>query len=149
MFVGMLLLILALVIFIRDKSMLQKCVQATMERVIRYTFWNNNGVHFPVVEYVVGHVTYTQTLKYRWVIRVSSSFHKMKTEVKNDVYRNNLVIHNNSHFYTNPLEKYFPIGTELKVFYNPDKPKKSYVMRFVKSPSVKNFFFVGFLLLPV
>ena len=38
-----------------------------------------------------------------------------------------------------------PVGTELDVFYNPQNPDKSYVMRFVKNPAVKVLFFIGLL----
>jgi len=35
------------------------------------------------------------------------------------------------------------VGTELDVFYNPQNPNKSYVMRFAKNPAVKVLFFIG------
>ena len=63
----------------------------------------------------------------------------------NDVKEDNLVINSNAHISTNALKEHFPVGTELDVFYNPQNPNKSYVMRFVKSPAIKVLFYTGLL----
>ena len=69
----------------------------------------------------------------------------MNTEVESDVLGKNLVIKGNIHISTNVLKEHFPIGTELDVFYSPQNPNKSYVMRFVKNPAEKVLFCVGLL----
>ena len=69
----------------------------------------------------------------------------IKTKVENDVQEKNLIINSNIHISTNVLKEHFPIGTELDVFYNPQNPDKSYVMRFVKNPAIKVLFFIGLL----
>jgi len=128
-----------------DKKMVKQCNQKTKGKVIKYTLWNNNGVYFPIVEYIVNNVKYHQRLKYGWIINKSSLFNKVKSEVENDVKNDNLVIKSNTHISTNALKEHFPVETELDVFYNPHNPNKSYVMRFVKSPAVKVLFFTGLL----
>jgi hypothetical protein len=143
--VGLILLILSLIFKSKDKKMVKQCNQKTKGKVIKYTLWNNNGVHFPIVEYIVNNTKYNQRLEYAWIINKSSSFNKVKTEIENNVKKDNLVISSNAHIYTNALEEHFPVGTELDVFYNPQNPNKSYVMRFVKSPAVKVLFFTGLL----
>ena len=143
MLIGLILLILSLIFKSKDKKMVEQCSLTTKGKVIKYTLWNNNGVHFPIVEYIVNNTKYNQRLKYGWIVNKSSSFNRIKTEVENDVKEGNLVINSNVHISTNPLKEHFPVGTELDVFYNPQNPNKSYVMRFVKNPAVKVLFFIG------
>ena len=141
--VALILLILSLIFKNKDKKMVKQCTLTTKGKVIKYTLWNNNGVHFPIVEYIVNDTKYNQRLKYGWIVNKSSSFNKIKTEVENDVKEGNLVINSNAHISTDALKEHFPVGTELDVFYNPQNPDKSYVMRFVKNPAVKVLFFIG------
>ena len=145
MVLGLILLILSLIFRSKDKKMIKQCTLTTKGKVIKYTLWNNNGIHFPIVEYLVNETKYNQRLKYGLIINKSSSFNRIKTEVENDVKEQNLVINSNTYISTNALKEHFPIGTELDVFYNPQNPNKSYVMRFVENPAVKVLFFVGLL----
>lgn len=140
---GLIFLILSLIFRNKDKKMLEQCNQTIKGKVIKYTLWNNEGVHFPIVEYIVDNAKYEQRLKYGWIISKSSSFNKVKAEVENDVKSDNLVVRSNMHISTNPLQEQFPVGTEVDVYYNPQSPKKSYVMRFVKNPARKAFFIAG------
>ena len=141
--IGLVLLILSLVFKNKDKKIFGKCTLSTKGKVIKYTLWNNNGIHFPIVEYVVKDTKYNQRLKYGWIINKSSSFNGVKTKVVNDIFGENLVINSNAYISTNVLKEHFPIGTELDVFYNPENPAKSYVARFVKNPAIKVLFFIG------
>lgn len=141
--IGLIFLILSLIFKNKDKKMVKQCTLTTKGKVIKYTLWNNNGVHFPIVEYIVNDTKYNQRLKYGWIVNKSSSFNKIKTEVENDVKEGNLVINSNAHISTDALKEHSPVGTELDVFYNPQNPDKSYVMRFVKNPAVKVLFFIG------
>lgn len=143
--IGLVLLILSLIFKSKDKKMIEQCSLKTNGKVIKYTLWNNNGVHFPIVEYIVNDIKYNQRLKYGWIINKSSSFNKINTEVESDVLGENLVINSNTHISTNVLKEYFPIGTELDVFYNLENPAKSYIIRFIKNPAVKVLFFIGLL----
>lgn len=145
MLIGLILLILSLIFKSKDKKMVEQCSLTTKGKVIEYTLWNNNGVHFPIVEYIVNGTKYNQRLKYGWIVNKASSFNKIKTKVENDVQEKNLIINSNIHISTNVLKEHFPIGTELDVFYSPQNPNKSYVMRFVKNPAEKVLFCVGLL----
>jgi len=140
---GLVMVFLSLLLNIHSNNKVKKCINVIKGEVIKYTLWNNNGVYFPIIQYIVNGVKYTQRLKYGWIVTKSSSFNKIKPEVKNDVNSENLVLSKNSHISTNALEKSFPIGTQLDVYYNPKNPKESYVMRFVKSPCIIVFLIVG------
>lgn len=140
---GLILLIVSIILKNKDKKMIGQCTMTAKGWVIKYTLWNNNGVHFPIVKYIVNDTEYNQRLKYGWVVKKSSSFNKIRTEVENDVKDENLVIKSNAHISTNALKEYFPVGTELDVFYNPQNPGMSYVMRYVKNPAVKVLFIIG------
>lgn len=141
--IGLILLILSLILKNKDKRMFEKCTLSTKGKVIKYTLWSNNGIHFPIVEYVINDIKYNQSLKYGWIINKSSSFNGVKTEVENDILGENLVINSNTYISTNVLKEHFPVGTELDVFYNPENPAKSYVARFVKNPAIKVLFLLG------
>lgn len=141
--IGLILLILSLIFKNKDKRMFEKCTLSTKGKVIKYTLWSNNGIHFPIVEYVINDIKYNQSLKYGWIINKSSSFNGVKTEVENDILGENLVINSNTYISTNVLKEHFPVGTELDVFYNPENPAKSYVARFVKNPAIKVLFLLG------
>ena len=93
--IGLIFLILSLIFKNKDKKMVKQCTLTTKGKVIKYTLWNNNGVHFPIVEYIVNGTKYNQRLKYGWIVNKSSSFNKIKTEVENDVKEGNLVINSN------------------------------------------------------
>ena len=141
--IGLIFLILSLIFKNKDKKMVKQCTLTTKGKVIKYTLWNNNGVHFPIVEYIVNDTKYNQRLKYGWIVNKSSSFNKIKTEVENDVKEGNLVFTSIAHISTDALKEHFPVGTELDVFYNPQNPDKSYLMRFVKTPPEKVIFLIG------
>ncbi|WP_426348498.1 DUF3592 domain-containing protein [Alloiococcus sp. CFN-8] len=135
--VGLILLLISLIFKYKDSTTIKSCNKAVKGKVVKYTTWNNNGVSFPIVEYVVNNVSYTQRLKYGWIYSKSSSLKNVNTDINNNVEDTNLRISRNAHIATNPLMDKFPIGSELDVYYNPENPKKSYVLRFVKSPMIK------------
>ncbi len=143
--IGLVLIILSILFKMDSDKRLKKCINITKGKIIKYTIWSTDGVHFPIVEYVVNGISYTQRLKYGWIITKASLFNKIEARINNDVKDSNLVINRNAHIFTNTLEKDFPIGTELDVYYDPSNPKLSYVMRFVKNPSIIIFLLSGLL----
>lgn len=80
---------------------LKKCINITKGKIIKYTIWSTDGVHFPIVEYVVNGISYTQRLKYGWIITKASLFNKIEARINNDVKDSNLVINRNAHIFTN------------------------------------------------
>lgn len=155
---GFILLFLSIIFKLFDKKMIDKCKNKVKGKVVKFTLWSNNGVSFPIVEYFVDGIKYTQRLKYGWIITKSSSFKKPEMKIVNNVTDKNLKLEKNSHFSINPLKKQFPIGTELDVYYDPGKPKRSFVMRYVNNPCIVVFLavsivfvlvsFIGLFLMP-
>lgn len=66
---GLILLIVSIILKNKDKKMTGQCTMTTKGWVIKYTLWNNNGVHFPIVKYIVNDTEYNQRLKYGWVVK--------------------------------------------------------------------------------
>ena len=141
--IGLVFLLISLIFKYKSSNTIKKCNQVVKGKVIKYTLWGNNGVYFPIVEYLVNNISYTQRLKYGWIVSKSSSFNNVKSEVNNNVEDANLNISKNAHLSTNVLKDKFPIGTEVDVYYNPEAPKESYVLRFVKSPLIIIFLGTG------
>ena len=81
--IGLILLILSLIFKNKDKKMVEQCTLTTKGKVIKYTLWNNNGVQFPIIEYIVNDTKYNQRLKYGWIVNKSSSFNRIKSQVEN------------------------------------------------------------------
>ena len=156
--IGLILLLISLMFIYKDSATIKRCNEVVKGKVIKYTLWGNNGVYFPIVEYAVNNISYTQRLKYGWIVSKSSSLNNVKSEVNNNAEDTNLNISRNAHISTNPLKDKFPVGTELDVYYNPENPKESYVLRFVKSPMIRILLitaimfiiiaFIGFAFLP-
>ncbi len=132
---GLILLLIGVLLKLHDKRTINNSTATTKGKVVRYTIWNNNGVHFPIVEYSVNNVTYTKTLKYGFVINKSSPLNSIKTDITNDVENSNINIKTNNYVSTSPLMEKFPVGSLMDVYYNPNNPKQGYVLRYVKSPS--------------
>ena len=134
--IGLVLLLISLILKYRDSNTIKKCREVIKGKVIKYTLWGNNGVYFPIVEYVVNNKSYNQRLKYGWIVSKSSSIKSVNTKANNNPMDDNLTISRNAHLSTNPLKDQFPLGSEVDVYYNPEDPQESYVLRFVKSPLV-------------
>lgn len=147
--VALLLFIIAFFIKMNEISMRKKCNAIVKGKVIKYTLLGNEGVYFPIVLYEVDGVLYRNRLKYGAVISKSSSLYDIESKIENNVLDNNIVVRKNSHISSNVLEKYFPIGKEVDVYYYPLNPKKSYVIRLAKSVIPKIYLILGFVLIVV
>ena len=86
-------------------------------------FYNVNGKEYKVVgpEY-----------KAYITISKSSPFSKNKMEYKenNQVLKINRTSNSFVGIYKNPIEELYPINTEIDVYYDPNNPKLSYVLRY-------------------
>ena len=147
--IGIILLIIGLVLKLQDRNIIKKSTSTTKGKVVRYTVWNNNGIHFPIVEYSVNNITYRKTLKYGVVINKSRPLNNIKTEMTNNVESDNINIRTNSYISTNPLMEKFPINSLIDVYYNPNNPKQGYVLRFIKSPSAIILILTGIILIAI
>ena len=150
-FFGVYILVFAIVIFIvwyflyvRKNKKYVRCTEKIIGKVVRYSIVRYNDISLPVVEYVVDGKSYNAVgPHFRGVVKFSfqSPFNKIKTQIKSNlttreelpetlklnVKRNNLVSYEIS-----PLLDLYPIGSKVFVYYNPLKPKESYVERFLK-----------------
>ena len=142
---GITFLVLTLIFKNRDKNILERSTQVVVGKVVKYTLVGNKGIYYPVVEYIVNNIHYYQRLKYSFIITKSSSFKNINPEIENNFLDTKLVINRNTHISRNMLKDKFPIGSELAVYYNPNNPKESYVLRFSKNPCIKIFLIIGIL----
>lgn len=112
--------------------------------IVRYSYALYNGISLPVVEYTVNGNQYKVVgPKFQRAISntVSTPLGSIVSDVKMDnfedgeipqvlrykIYRNSFISITKS-----PLEEYFPVGSKVAVYYDPKKPKYSYVARPLK-----------------
>ena len=119
----------------------KRCTERTEGVIIRYSYALYNGISLPVVEYTVDGNRYKVVgPKFRSAISntISTPLGSIVSDVKMDnfedgeipqvlrykIYRNSFISLTKS-----PLEEYFPVGSKVAVYYDPKKPKYSYVER--------------------
>lgn len=137
-----------------------KCTEKTIGKVIRYSRGLYNDIHLPVVEYSVDNISYKVVgPKFKGTIKktISNPFNNAESEIESNLTtRDNLPetlklnIKKNTivSITKSPLFKLYPIGSEVEVYYNPNKPKMSYVQRFIKPIWILNAsLFIGIILL--
>ena len=122
----------------------KRCTEKTEGVIIRYSYALYNGISLPVVEYIVNGKQYKVLgPKFLYAISntISSPVGSIVSDVKMDnfedgeipqvlrykIYRNSFISLTKS-----PLEEYFPVGSRVAVYYDPKKPKHSYVERPLK-----------------
>ena len=122
----------------------KRCTERTEGVIIRYSYALYNGISLPVVEYTVDGNQYKVVgPKFRSAIlnTISTPFGSIVSDVKMDnfedgeipqvlrykIYRNSFISLTKS-----PLEEHFPVGSKVAVYYDPKKPKYSFVARPLK-----------------
>ena len=122
----------------------KRCTERTEGVIIRYSYALYNGISLPVVEYTVdGNQYKVLGPKFLYAISntISTPFGSIVSDVKMDnfedgeipqvlrykIYRNSFISLTKS-----PLMERFPIGEKVTVYYDPKKPKHSYVERPLK-----------------
>ena len=115
----------------RNNKIAQHATTRIKGEVVDY-YSVNQRYWAPVVEFEVNGKYYQSKLSYRFFSSRAHSF-EGGTEVIGDPLGPNLNLKGNIHFSTNPLEKVFPKGTEMTVYYNRNNPEENYVERFVGS----------------
>ena len=123
----------------------KRCTERTEGVIIRYSYALYNGISLPVVEYTVDGNRYKVVgPKFRSAISntISTPLGSIVSDVKMDnfedgeipqilrykIYRNSFISLTKS-----PLMERFPIGGKVTVYYDPKKPKHSYVERPLRS----------------
>lgn len=110
---------------------LDRCTIKTVGEIVGYSS-RGNGVSLPVVQYEVNGRPYKGKLIYRAVFR-KKSFHYKESEVTSHKFDQSLHIKQNSLISINVMQKLFPMGSPLDVYYNGEKPKENFVQRRPKS----------------
>lgn len=122
----------------------KRCTEKTEGVIIRYSYALYNGISLPVVEYTVNGKQYKVLgPKFLYAISntISSPVGSIVSDVKMDIFEDGEIpqvlrykIYRNSFISLNksPLEEYFPVGSRVAVYYDPKKPKNSYVERPLK-----------------
>ena len=119
----------------------KRCIERTEVVIIRYSYALYNGISLPVVEYTVDGNQYKVVgPKFLSAISntISTPLGSIVSDVKTDNFENGEIpqvlrykVKGNSFLsYTkSPLKERFPIGGKVAVYYDPNKPKHSYVER--------------------
>ena len=122
----------------------KRCTERTEGVIIRYSYALYNGISLPVVEYTADGNQYKVVgPRFRSAISntISTPLGSIVSDVKMDnfedgeipqvlrykIYRNSFISLTKS-----PLEEHFPVGSKVAVYYDPKKPKYSYVARPLK-----------------
>lgn len=119
----------------------KRCTERTEGVIIRYSYALYNGISLPVVEYTVdGNLYKVVGPKFLSAISntISTPLGSIVSDVKTDNFENGEIpqvlrykVKGNSFlsFTKSPLKERFPIGGKVAVYYDPKKPKHSYVER--------------------
>ena len=122
----------------------KRCTERTEGVIIRYSYALYNGISLPVVEYTADGNQYKVVgPRFRSAISntISTPLGSIVSDVKMDnfedgeipqvlrykIYRNSFISLTKS-----PLEEHFPVGSKVAVYYEPNKPKYSFVARPLK-----------------
>ena len=132
------------ILFLRKEHKLKhNCTAMIKGKVIKYNF---REPPTPVVQYAVNGATYKKSLFYSVVITKSNSKKPVVSQF-DDANDTVLRINENSLASYTSLRDMFPIGSEMNVYYDPNDPKRSYVLRYAKSPLAFLFLMMGILFL--
>ena len=113
----------------------KRCTEKVKGTVKRYSFLNRNGIYLPIVSYSVGGKNYKVTgpeYKAYKIISKSTPFSENETGIseKKQVLTINRASNYFVGFHRNPIEKLYPKNSEIEVYYDPENPKLSYVLRY-------------------
>ena len=122
----------------------KRCTEKTEGVIIRYSYALYNGISLPVVEYTVDGNQY-KVVGPKFIMAISNTISSPLGSVVSDVKMDNLEdgeipqilrykIYRNSFISLtkSPFMERFPIGGKAAVYYDPNKPKHSYVERPLK-----------------
>lgn len=133
---GLLTALLSLLFFMRAKMLKERCTARAAGTVIGHRFnrTNESGVSFaPVVEFMVNGRIYKARRHYRGlaVKRITGADAQQESFYisEKDVFHLNIA--GNAHNYRMMAEEAWPLGSELPVLYDPQKPKRAFVEKVV------------------
>lgn len=147
------LFLLAYLLVGRNWNKEKRCSEKTIGIIKRYSYVQYSGYSLPVAFYKVDDKQYKVAgphFKWALTVKKSTPFGKMKSEVKTNIEATGPLpdsikvnISNNSaaNYRISPLRERYPVGKEVEVYYNPNKPKEAYVERYVGISKFFGFYF--------
>lgn len=133
------LILVAFKLFYKYLIQEKKCTNKVKGIIKKYTLTSrggeNSAVHLPIVFYTIDGKEYKVVgpeYKAYKIITKSTPLNKNNIEYKeeNQVLTINRTSNTLVGIYKNPMEKLYPINSEIDVYYNPENPKLSYVLRY-------------------
>ena len=135
------LFIIAFKVYYKYLIQEKRCKARTKGIVKKYTLANrggeHSGVHLPIIYYEVNGKEYKVTgpeyKSYRTVTTSSPLESNSEVEYKEDEKQRLIIKQKVNSFisiYKNPMEKIYPIGSEIDVYYDESNPRLAYVLRY-------------------
>ncbi len=128
--IGILLIFVGFLVGWITKRRSESCTMQTNGTVTRYLFMGGGNMS-PVVEYQVDGIIYTTRKKYNAIKSVSIT--GLPNTIQADVWEDDkgyLCIKRGSFVnYKDIASQLWPLGHQMRVYYNPDRPKINYVER--------------------
>ena len=136
---GVFFALLSILFFTHEKRVVKRCSAKTMGNVIDYkrSFGSSETTIAPVAEFYVDGIQYTAYRHYRGVVASK----KVTSADKPETLTSSFYISDNDWFHkfqNGPVADYgmqarkkWPLGSELPVVYNPNKPEQAYVEKVV------------------
>lgn len=147
--------------YFKKRNKEKRCLEKITGIVIRYSNTRYNGIRLPVVQYIVDNKKYKVVgPKFRWIVvkKINNPLNNSKNEIisnlttkkslpeilKISLYNNQII-----NFKRLPLYELYPVNSEVEVYYNPSKPKESYVERNIKPSKLLNLILLGGIILMI
>lgn len=133
------LLFISFMFFYKYLIQEKRCTSKVKGIIKKYTLASrgseNSGIHLPIVYYNVDGKEYKVVgPEYKSYITKSTTNPINKNEMKykedNQVLKINRTSNSFVGIYKNPIEELYPINREIDVYYDPNNPKLSYVLRY-------------------
>lgn len=136
---------ISLVLAVRNFRLPKTATAITQGEVVRYGMGNYRA---PIVRYLVDGKPYYKGLNYSYIVEVSTPFHPIEQSTTQDLLADHLIIRSNSSVSKGlSFQERFPLGSKMKVYYNPKHPNRAFVERYSINKFMELLFpFVFFIL---
>lgn len=149
------MLIVAYVLGWRSMCKEKRCTEYTTGTVVRYSAVRYNGVSLPVVEYTAdGQIYKVVGPRFKAGVVIHTTVPWAGCEVRQtdnlttreelpDVLvrkqRRSSFGNSRAEITKTSLPELYPVGSQADVYYDPNKPKRAYVQRYVAPPAIFSF----------
>lgn len=125
--IGALFLIVAIVSLIWDKCRKKKYTEQINGTVVGHKWMHTENMSYPcaILTYTVNQREYQCQQRYSAVMYNSVKHAKYDWEI-DEKYRLHSYVTRKCEIHVNPVEDWFPIGSQMLVYYVPGKPQKAY-----------------------